>query len=302
MKFLSRRQFLKTSALAAGTIAFSARSWAQVVGANSDVRVAVLGLNGRGKNHVASLSAIPGVRLVALCDPDSDVLEQAKRLAGIDAGNVKTYTDLRKLFDSSDIDAVTIATPNHWHSLAAIWACQAGKDVYVEKPVSHNVWEGGQLAAAAKKCKRVVQAGVQIRSGEGLREAVEWIRAGNLGKIIASRGLCYKRRDSIGKTSGPQPIPASVNYDLWTGPRPWSRRAAILKRTAPFIMIGIGSGTTAMAMSAIRAFTRWMSPAGFWASRDCRGTVLASAAGWVTWTTAKRPTPRSFSTITRLRR
>ena len=128
--------------------------------------------------------------------------------------------DLRELFASRDIDAVTIATPNHWHSLAGVWACQAGKDVYVEKPISHNVWEGRQLAAAAKKYQRVVQAGMQIRSGEGMTEAVEWIRAGNLGKIVASRGFCYKRRDSIGKTTGPQPVPASINYDLWTGPAP----------------------------------------------------------------------------------
>jgi len=220
MSQLTRRKFLKTSALAAGAAALSARSWGQVTGANSDVRVAVLGLNGRGKNHVASLSAIKGVRIVALCDPDSAVLEQAKQLKGIDAASIKTYTDLRELFASPDVDAVTIATPNHWHSLAGIWACQAGKDVYVEKPVSHNIWEGRQLAAAAKKYNRVVQAGVQIRSGEGLREAVEYVQAGNLGKIIVSRGLCYKRRDSIGKTSGPQPVPASINYDIWTGPAP----------------------------------------------------------------------------------
>jgi predicted dehydrogenase len=163
---------------------------------------------------------LKGVRIVALCDPDSAVLERAKKLQGINAASVRTYTDLRELFAASDIDAVTVATPNHWHSLAGIWACQAGKDVYVEKPISHNVWEGRQLAAAAKKYQRVVQAGVQIRSGEGLTEAVAWVRAGNLGKILVSRGLCYKRRDSIGKTNGPQPVPASINYDLWTGPAP----------------------------------------------------------------------------------
>ena len=220
MNQFNRRTFLKTSALAAGALTFSARSWAQVTGANGDIRVAVIGLNGRGKNHVGSLAAIKGVRIVALCDPDTAVLEKAKKLEGIDAASVKTYTDLRELFAASDVDAVTIATPNHWHSLAGIWACQAGKDVYVEKPVSHNVWEGRQLAAAAKKYNRVVQAGMQIRSGEGLREAVAWIRAGNLGKIIASRGLCYKRRDAIGKTSGTQTIPASINYDVWSGPAP----------------------------------------------------------------------------------
>jgi predicted dehydrogenase len=220
MKPFTRRSFLKTSALAGSAALFSARSWSQVAGANGDVRVAVIGLNGRGKSHVASLADLKGVRIVALCDPDSAVLERAKKLNGIDAASVRTYTDLRELFAAKDVDAVTVATPNHWHSLAGIWACQAGKDVYVEKPVSHNVWEGRQLAAAAKKYNRVIQAGVQIRSGEGLTEAVAWVRAGNLGKIIASRGLCYKRRDSIGKTHGPQPIPATINYDLWTGPAP----------------------------------------------------------------------------------
>ncbi len=217
MNHLSRRTFLKNTALLGAATALSARSWAQVAGANGDVRVAVLGLNGRGKNHLQSLAKVSGVRVVALCDPDSAVLDRAAKSLG---GDVKKFTDLRELFKLSDLDAVTIATPNHWHSLAAIWAMQAGKDVYVEKPVSHNIWEGRQLVAAAKKYNRVVQAGTQIRSGEGLREAVAWVQAGHLGKITASRGFCYKRRPSIGKTSGPQPVPATANYDLWCGPAP----------------------------------------------------------------------------------
>ncbi len=220
MNQLSRRSFLKTSALAAGAVAFSARSWAQVAGANGDIRVAVLGLNGRGKNHLTSLAALKGVRIVGLCDPDTAVLERAKQSLGEKGAAVKTYVDLREVFASPDIDAVTIATPNHWHALAGIWACQAGKDIYIEKPISHNIWEGRQLVAAAKKYNRVVQCGTQIRSGEGLQEAVAWTRAGNLGRITASRGFCYKRRDSIGKTEGEQPPPATVNYDLWTGPAP----------------------------------------------------------------------------------
>jgi predicted dehydrogenase len=220
MTQFTRRQFLKTSVVAAGAAALSAHSWGQVTGANGDIRVAVIGLNGRGRNHVSGLVGLKGVRVVALCDPDTHVLDRAKKTEGLDETSVKTYVDVRELFASREIDAVTIATPNHWHALGGIWACQAGKDVYVEKPVSHNVWEGRQLAAAARKYKRVVQAGVQIRSGEGLTEAVAWVRSGQLGKIIASRGLCYKRRDSIGKTSGPQPVPASINYDLWTGPAP----------------------------------------------------------------------------------
>ena len=216
----TRRTFLKTAALAPAIGTLSARSWAQVSGANDDIRVAVIGLNGRGQNHLASLRALKGVRIAAICDVDTAVLERtATELAKYNLSPEK-FTDLRKLFASSSVDAVTIATPNHWHSLAAIWACEAGKDVYIEKPVSHNVWEGRQLVAAAKKYNRVVQAGTQIRSGSGLIEAREYVRSGQLGKITASRGFCYKRRDSIGKTSGPSPVPASINYDLWTGPAP----------------------------------------------------------------------------------
>jgi predicted dehydrogenase len=215
---LTRRDFIKASALATAGVAFSARSWAQVTGANGDIRVAVLGLNGRGKNHLTSLKAVKGVRIVALCDPDTAVLDKVKPT--VNDGDMKTYVDVRELLTSSDIDAITIATPNHWHSLAAIWAMQAGKDVYVEKPVSHNVWEGRQLVAAAKKYGRVVQCGTQIRSGEAMQEAVAFVRAGNLGKITASRGFCYKQRNSIGKTTGPQPVPETVNYDVWTGPAP----------------------------------------------------------------------------------
>lgn len=217
---LTRRAFLRNSAVVA--TAFSARSWAQVPGANGDIRVAVIGLNGRGKNHLGSLARVKGVRVVALCDVDSVVLEKTK--AGLPGGGagVKTFTDVRELLKSPDIDAVTIATPNHLHSLQAVWACEAGKDVYVEKPVSHNVWEGRQLVSAATKYKRVVQAGTQIRSGSGLQEAVAWVQAGNLGKITAARGFCYKRRDSIGKAPGALSIPATINYDLWAGPAPLS--------------------------------------------------------------------------------
>ena len=216
----NRRTFLKTAALGPAIATLSARSWAQVAGANNDIRVAVIGLNGRGQNHLSSLKALRGVRIAAICDVDTVVLEKTAAQLAKDGITPEKFTDLRKLFEAPGIDAVTIATPNHWHSLAAIWACQAGKDVYVEKPVSHNMWEGRQLVAAATKYKRVVQAGTQIRSGTGLIEARAWVRSGQMGKITASRGFCYKRRDSIGKTSGPQPVPPSINYDLWSGPAP----------------------------------------------------------------------------------
>lgn len=216
---LPRRTFLKTAL--AGTAAFlSARSWAQVAGANGDVRVAVVGLNGRGREHLRQLRAVPGVRIVAICDVDTAVLGRTAEALAKDGLMPEKFTDLRRLLDRPDVDAVTVATPNHWHALQGIWACQAGKDVYMEKPVSHNLWEGRQLVAAAAKYNRVVQAGMQVRSGAGLREAVAWVQAGNLGKIKVSRGFCYKRRKSIGRTTGPQPVPATVDYDQWLGPAP----------------------------------------------------------------------------------
>jgi len=218
MTLPTRRAFLKTATLATATAVLGARSWGQVAGANGDVRVAVVGLNGRGKNHITSLRAVKGVRIAAICDVDTAVLDKVAAELAKDGLTPEKFTDVRVLLASPGIDAITVATPNHWHSLMGIWACQAGKDVYVEKPVSHNVWEGRQLVAAAAKYNRVVQAGVQVRSGAGLIEAVDWVRAGNLGKITAARGFCYKRRKSIGLTTGPQAVPATVNYDLWLGP------------------------------------------------------------------------------------
>jgi predicted dehydrogenase len=133
---------------------------------------------------------------------------------------VAKYADVRQLLENKDIDAVSIATPNHWHSLMAIWACQAGKDVYVEKPISHNVWEGRRVVEAAARYGRIVQAGTQSRSDEALIELAAYLRSGQLGKILRARGFCYKRRESIGLVSGPQPIPAGVDYDLFCGPAP----------------------------------------------------------------------------------
>jgi predicted dehydrogenase len=230
---LTRRTFLRTTALGLAATALSARSWAQVTGANTDLRVAVVGLNGRGKQHLSSLARIPGVRIAAICDVDLFVLEKTAAELAKQGLTPEKFTDLRQLLASPDLDAVTLATPNHWHALGAIWAMQAGKDVFVEKPVSHNIWEGRQLVAAATKYNRVVQAGTQIRSGEGLHEAVAWVRAGHLGKITAARGFCYKRRESIGKTTKPTPVPATINYDLWSGPAPLIEPRRNTKRNGP---------------------------------------------------------------------
>src|SRR5574340_203607 len=191
------------------------------------IRVAVLGVNGRGKDHIAGFSGVPDDEVAMLCDPDVNVL--AKRAGEFEkryGRKVKTEQDLRKVFDNKEIDAVSIATPNHWHSLAAIWACQAGKDVYVEKPGSHNVYEGRQMVEAARKYNRIVQHGVQLRSSEALQEAVELLRSGAIGNVYLARGLVFRRRPSIGHTEA-GPAPASLDWNLWQGPaqeRPFSRR------------------------------------------------------------------------------
>jgi predicted dehydrogenase len=217
---LSRRHFLKSTAILAAGAGLSARSWSQVNGANSDIRIAVVGFNGRGKSHINSIRGIKGTRLAALCDVDTAVLDKETQTLQKSNLKVETYTDIRKLLENKDIDAISIATPNHWHSLAGIWSCQAGKDVYVEKPVSHNVFEGRKLVEAARKYNRIVQTGTQSRSSGGLREALAWVQAGHLGKIKVARGLCYKPRPSIGKVNGAQPIPSTIDYDIWCGPAP----------------------------------------------------------------------------------
>lgn len=220
MKKLHRRSFIKRSIFAGAALSVPARSWAQIAGANSDIRVAVIGFNSRGQDHLKGFGEIPGVRVAGLCDVDSNVLGREVGKFTTRNQPVEGYTDVRKLLENREIDAVSMATPNHWHSLASIWACQAGKDVYVEKPLSHNVWEGRQLVNAARKYQRIVQIGSQSRSSEGIKEAVEWVKAGNLGRITLARGLCYKRRKSIGKADGEQPIPEHIDYDLWCGPAP----------------------------------------------------------------------------------
>ena len=222
---LTRRKFLKSGAkgtvglAALGAAAFSARP-ERVFGANDRVRVAVIGIRGRGFAHIQGFSKEPNVEVAAVCDADESVLSQ--RLADMEKLGLpkpRTYTDYRKLLEDDSIDAVSIATPNHWHSLMGIWACQAGKDVYVEKPCSHNLWECRQLIRAAKKYKRVVMHGTQGRSAEGYIEGVRRLREGLIGEVYLSRGLCFKWRDTIDKTAV-ESVPAGVHYDLWTGPAP----------------------------------------------------------------------------------
>jgi predicted dehydrogenase len=222
---ISRRSLLKRGAATAAMLALSrssARSYGQIIGANSDVRLAVIGCNDCGRAHIRQFIPIAGVRLVTLCDVDTAVLDRAKTVASATSPAVSPTleTDCRKVLDNKEIDAVTIATPNHWHALLTVWACMAGKDVYVEKPTCHEIWEGQQTLAARTKFNRIVQAGTQWRSMPAVQQAIQWAAAGNIGKIQVSRAFCYKLRPGIGKTVGPQPVPSTVNYDLWCGPAP----------------------------------------------------------------------------------
>jgi len=219
MKRMTRRNFVKGS-MAAGAAMALVSPFSRVRGANDDIRVAVVGLRSQGSNHINWFRKIPGVRVVAICDADRSILDREVKKFRDRNEKVDGYVDYRKLLDDEDIDAIVTATPNHWHALVTVWACQEGKDVYVEKPVSHNIWEGRKMVKVARRYNRIVQSGTQRRSDEGLREAIEYIRQGNLGKIVIVWGIVYVRRGSIGKVNGPQPIPKSVDYNLWCGPAP----------------------------------------------------------------------------------
>lgn len=214
---VNRRTFAKGVA-ATGLAATSA--WAKPLGANDDIRVAVAGLNGFGRRHIRAYQEIPGVRLVALCDVDSAVLGREVNKLTKKNTRVERYTDIRHLLDNKDIDAISIVTPNHWHALATIWACQAGKDVHVEKPISHNLFESRQMVKAARRYKRIVQAGVENRSSPSLHRATKFLRQGKLGKVLVARAFVYKRRLNMGRVNKAQQVPASVDYNLWCGPSP----------------------------------------------------------------------------------
>lgn len=215
---LTRRSVLRAGALAPVALSFPGAPLRAGTSPNDEIRVAVIGFRGRGRSHIKGLHALPGVRVTALCDVDSKVL--AKEAAAFAKRNeeVTQHTDFREVLDRDDVDAIAVATPNHTHALIAVLACQAGKDVYLEKPVSHNVWEGRQIVRAARKHDRIVQTGTQARSSHALAEAIEWLQAGNLGPIEVARCLNYKPRKSIGKVDGAQTVPAHIDYDLWCGP------------------------------------------------------------------------------------
>ena len=231
MSNVTRRKFLKGTMAAAGSVGLARtglgqRPFSRARGANDDIRVAVVGIGsdvkigGKGKQEIRDFLKIPGVRVVALCDPDQNHLNgEAERFKRRNAP-VDTYRDVRKLLEDPNIDAVNVVTPNHWHALISVWACQAGKDVFVQKPASHNIFEGRKMVEAAEKYKRIVQSASGPRNRTGIGEAFDYIRQGHLGKILYAHGINYKPRTSIGKVSQPTPVPATLDYDLWSGPAP----------------------------------------------------------------------------------
>jgi len=222
---ISRREFLKSSAKSgAGLAALGGMAVVthpeRVLGANDRVQVAVVGLHGQGFSHVQEYAKMRDVAIAAVCDVDENVLAQSlAKMEKMGLPKPRTCIDYRKLLEDKAIDAVSIATPNHWHSLMGIWACQAGKDAYVEKPCSHNLWEGRQLVRAAAKYSRIVQHGSNSRSGVAIIEGVQQMRDGLIGDVYLARGLCFNWRNTIGKAAV-EPVPAGVHYDLWTGPAP----------------------------------------------------------------------------------
>lgn len=218
---IDRRSFIKKSSAASASVIVSAPFVQHVVAntkANETVNIAVIGIRSRGKDHYRALAKIPNVKITILCDIDQrllpDAVAEVEKLTG---SKPKTETEYRKVLENPDIDAVSIATPNHWHALQTIWGCQAGKHVYVEKPVSHTVQEGRKMVEAARKYNRVVQTGTQARSSSSIQKGINYLNQGELGEIYMAKGLCLKPRGSIGHVSNSE-IPQGVDWDTFLGP------------------------------------------------------------------------------------
>jgi predicted dehydrogenase len=220
MALINRRSILKyTSAAAISTTFFSN---ARVLGANESIRLGVIGIGRQGKNLTGIFSKIPGVTIAALADPDPGykmgVLKDELANRDENPFQVDIYTDYRKLLDRKDIDAVVIASCNHWHVKQAMEALDAGKHIYLEKPISHNIWEGRQLCRFASQRNLIVTAGMWHRRRDCWPQVRDFIQEGQLGKVLCSRGLCHKRRGSIGLRETPLKAPQTCNYDMWLGP------------------------------------------------------------------------------------
>jgi len=221
MKVFTRRDFMKSS-MAAGAGLVMASPFSRVRGANDDIRVAAVGIGGRGGSHIRAFDNMSGVRVAALCDVDRNILDRCTKPFKDANKPIDTYVDIRQLLEDKNIDAISIATTNHWHSLATVWACQAGKDVYVEKPCSHNIFEGRKCVEAARKYKRIVQHGTQSRSSRSWARQVAAVASGKYGKLLVSKAWASKNgqgRWSIGFKEHKEP-PENLDFNIWLGPAP----------------------------------------------------------------------------------
>ena len=225
----NRRDFLKTTALGAagitiGGMGLSPKAYASVKGANDRINLAVVGLRSRGRDHINSWCALKdnrNVRIKTICDADEQFFApSAKIILERNGDTAQTTWDMRKIFEDKDIDGVSFGLPNHWHALSAIWACQAGKHVFAEKPACHILWEGRKMVEAAAKYNVRVQTGCQNRSISGVIEAIKFLHSGGIGDVFMAKGLCYKPRDSFGIAPDGNP-PESLHYDMWLGPAPY---------------------------------------------------------------------------------
>ena len=221
-EFLEDSMFATAAAVAAGSsLPLFAAEEKQSRSPNEKLGVAVVGVNGRGNSHIGAFAGRKDTDILYICDIDADIGNRRAEEVGKRQGGLKPQweADLRKVLDDKRVDIVSIATPNHWHALASIWAIQAGKDVYVEKPVSHNVSEGRRIVEAARKYQRICQTGTQSRSNPGMISAMDFVLGGKIGHVKLARGLCYKPRGAIGPR-GAYEVPSNVDYDLWSGPAP----------------------------------------------------------------------------------
>ena len=220
----TRREFLKSAAgaAAAAPLATAPAIARSPLSPNDRIRVAVVGMKRRGMHHIECFHQLANqnVEVAALCDVDESVLDQGQALCDKLFGRtVPHFIDVRKLLEDRSIDVISYSTPNHWHALGTVWACQAGKDVYLEKPASHNIWEGRKMVEAARKYNRIVQHGTQARSNGVMQEGMQKLREGIIGELYMARGMAYKWRTSIGRIKE-EPVPPGVHYDLWVGPAP----------------------------------------------------------------------------------
>jgi predicted dehydrogenase len=221
MSGITRRSFVGQSLAVAGAVTLASGA-SRPIAANDKMGIAIVGAGGRGGSHIGAWLKDSRTEILYVVDVDENAgNKRCDAIAGEQGKRPTFVTDMRRSFDDKSVDAISTATPNHWHALCGIWAMQAGKDAYIEKPICHDIAEGSALVAAAKKYKRVCQTGTQCRSNPAIQDAMKFIADGGIGECNFARGLCYKRRKSIGSL-GDYPIPGGVDFDLWSGPAPFT--------------------------------------------------------------------------------